>query len=152
MSCHHGLAIVNSVGPLPSGMGSRAKNRAGSPVFRPARRSRKVVLPAPLAPMSAVSTPGLKHPVMPFSNSSSFTPAASPFACPCHTIQAHSAGTKYPIIPIARKQSTLARKSSILRTHAFCQPCFADCMAWLACMPQADITEESSARCGVLLV
>ena len=39
----------------------------------------KVVLPAPLAPMSAVRTPGWKAPVMPFSSSSSL--GAPGFAC-----------------------------------------------------------------------
>ena len=39
----------------------------------------KVVLPAPLAPMSAVRTPGWKAPVMPFRSSSSLGPPG--FAC-----------------------------------------------------------------------
>ena len=39
----------------------------------------KVVLPAPLAPISAVSTPGWNAPVMPFSSSSSLGPPG--FAC-----------------------------------------------------------------------
>jgi len=47
--------------------------------LRPARTSMNVVLPAPLAPMRAVKTPGWKAPVMPFSSSSSLGPPG--FAC-----------------------------------------------------------------------
>ncbi|KAL0915357.1 hypothetical protein M5K25_015769 [Dendrobium thyrsiflorum] len=38
------------------------------PVFLPAKTSMRVVLPAPLTPTSAVSTPGLKAPVTLTSN------------------------------------------------------------------------------------
>uniref|UniRef100_A0A0A8XWR3 Uncharacterized protein n=1 Tax=Arundo donax TaxID=35708 RepID=A0A0A8XWR3_ARUDO len=46
------------------------------PVFLPANTSIRVVLPAPLTPISAVNTPGLKDPLTPLRSSrrSSTTP------------------------------------------------------------------------------
>ena len=79
-SAHAWPAFIREASSQPN-KGARDSVRAR--VLRPARRSRKVVLPAPLAPISAVRTPGRNAPVIPFSSSSSLTPGASPLPCPC---------------------------------------------------------------------
>ena len=76
----------------------------GRPVFRSASTSMSVVLPAPEAPMRAVSTPGLKAPVM-----------------PCHT-KTHASAAKQRLKPHCLWQhSGLYSALSMLCLHILSQ-------------------------------